>query len=128
FATDDLMALIDAIQRGAVTPLTASLPASLADVTYRALSHSPSDRFSSSSEMRAALRAAFAESGSAGASPPSASISDELRRLRMVRPSFPAQTTSFVGRKVERATLRELLSRSRMLSLTGSGGTGKTRL
>ncbi len=40
----------------------------------------------------------------------------------------PAPLTSFVGREREVATLLELLGETRLLSLTGTGGSGKTRL
>jgi non-specific serine/threonine protein kinase len=40
----------------------------------------------------------------------------------------PAQLTSFVGREREIAAVREALVGSRLLSLTGAGGSGKTRL
>ncbi|MBB5152885.1 ATP-binding protein [Saccharopolyspora phatthalungensis] len=42
--------------------------------------------------------------------------------------SLPAELTSFVGRRVERAEIRRLLSRARLVTLTGFGGVGKTRL
>ncbi|MDH2428918.1 LuxR C-terminal-related transcriptional regulator [Sphaerisporangium sp. TRM90804] len=41
---------------------------------------------------------------------------------------LPAEMTSFVGRRRELAELRTLLSRSRLVTLTGVGGVGKTRL
>src|ERR1700733_7147391 len=41
---------------------------------------------------------------------------------------LPAQLTSFVGRKTELSQVRELLSENRLLTLTGAGGAGKTRL
>ena len=41
---------------------------------------------------------------------------------------LPAQLTSFVGRDREKRDLLELLLRSQLLTLTGPGGTGKTRL
>lgn len=41
---------------------------------------------------------------------------------------IPAQLTSFVGREKEIDTIRRLLASTRLLSLTGSGGSGKTRL
>lgn len=40
-------------------------------------------------------------------------------------PSFP---TSFVGRDHEQAELRDLLTSSRLVTITGAGGSGKTRL
>jgi predicted ATPase/DNA-binding XRE family transcriptional regulator len=42
--------------------------------------------------------------------------------------SLPIQLTSFVGRAGELAELRSLLESNRLLTLTGAGGTGKTRL
>ncbi len=46
-----------------------------------------------------------------------------------VRPTnLPSQRTSFVGRDKEITEINELLGRTRLLTLTGPGGTGKTRL
>ncbi len=42
--------------------------------------------------------------------------------------NLPVQLTSFVGRTEEISAVRSLLGRARMLTLTGAGGTGKTRL
>ncbi|WP_280465458.1 AAA family ATPase, partial [Nocardia brasiliensis] len=42
--------------------------------------------------------------------------------------NLPAEVTSFVGRGSEVATARKLLSGTRLLTLTGPGGVGKTRL
>ncbi len=42
--------------------------------------------------------------------------------------NLPAQLTSFVGRQKEIAELKQLLAGTRLLTLTGSGGAGKTRL
>ena len=44
------------------------------------------------------------------------------------RHNLPAELTSFVGRRKELTELRRLLTGSRLLSLTGDGGVGKTRL
>ena len=41
---------------------------------------------------------------------------------------LPAEVTTFVGRRFERSAIRELLSDSRLVTLTGFGGIGKTRL
>jgi predicted ATPase/DNA-binding CsgD family transcriptional regulator len=41
---------------------------------------------------------------------------------------LPAELTSFVGRRRELAETRRLLATSRLLTLTGAGGVGKTRL
>jgi predicted ATPase/DNA-binding winged helix-turn-helix (wHTH) protein len=42
--------------------------------------------------------------------------------------NLPAQTTSFIGRARDLADVEGLLSRVRLLTLTGAGGIGKTRL
>ena len=42
--------------------------------------------------------------------------------------NLPAQITSFVGRETELARLAGLLGEVRLITLTGPGGTGKTRL
>ncbi|MEN3536983.1 LuxR C-terminal-related transcriptional regulator [Microbispora sp. ZYX-F-249] len=42
--------------------------------------------------------------------------------------NLPADLTSFVGRRRELAEIRRLLSASRLVTLTGVGGVGKTRL
>jgi predicted ATPase/DNA-binding CsgD family transcriptional regulator len=44
------------------------------------------------------------------------------------RGALPAELTSFVGRRRELSETRRLLAASRMLTLTGVGGVGKTRL
>jgi predicted ATPase/DNA-binding SARP family transcriptional activator len=62
--------------------------------------------------------------------------SGEVRRVRRAAPSaagtlphnLPVELTSFVGRERELGDLSELLHSSRLLTLTGPGGSGKTRL
>ena len=42
--------------------------------------------------------------------------------------NLPAQVSSFVGRQAELAAVRALVGGSRLVTLTGAGGAGKTRL
>ncbi|MBS1551613.1 MAG: tetratricopeptide repeat protein [Bacteroidetes bacterium] len=42
--------------------------------------------------------------------------------------NLPVQLTSFIGREKEINNVKSILSKSRLLTLLGSGGTGKTRL
>lgn len=51
-----------------------------------------------------------------------------LKTLDLVRHNLPAQMTSFIGRQRELAEIKEAVRSHRLVTLTGSGGTGKTRL
>jgi predicted ATPase/class 3 adenylate cyclase len=56
---------------------------------------------------------------------------DEFPPLRSVdaRPNnLPAELTAFVGRETDRATLTNLITSARLVTITGPGGVGKTRL
>jgi predicted ATPase/class 3 adenylate cyclase len=51
-----------------------------------------------------------------------------LKSLTTVPNNLPLQLTSFVGREKEINDIKGLLNAARLVTLTGSGGTGKTRL
>ena len=51
-----------------------------------------------------------------------------LKTLESTPNNLPTQLTSFIGRDDQVREARQLLVRSRLLTLTGPGGTGKTRL
>jgi predicted ATPase/class 3 adenylate cyclase len=51
-----------------------------------------------------------------------------LRTLDTYRGNLPPQTTSFVGREAELDSIADALRSSRLVTITGSGGVGKTRL
>ncbi len=51
-----------------------------------------------------------------------------LRSLGAFGTNLPSQLTSFVGRERELAEVRELAAAHRLVTLIGTGGTGKTRL
>jgi hypothetical protein len=54
--------------------------------------------------------------------------SPPLRSLDAEPNNLPVQVTSFVGRRDELAAIRSLLAAERLVTLTGAGGSGKTRL
>ncbi|MGH8873739.1 MAG: tetratricopeptide repeat protein [Acidimicrobiia bacterium] len=51
-----------------------------------------------------------------------------LRGVALARPRLPLELTSFVGRANELAEIDKLLRGARLVSLTGVGGSGKSRL
>src|SRR5207249_5455059 len=51
-----------------------------------------------------------------------------LRSLEAFSHNLPRQLTSFVGREKEMAEVRQLLAEAALLTLTGAGGCGKSRL
>jgi predicted ATPase/class 3 adenylate cyclase/DNA-binding CsgD family transcriptional regulator len=59
-------------------------------------------------------------------------LANEFPPLRVTKATvsqrLPAQFTSFVGRKAELTQVRELLADNRLVTVTGAGGAGKTRL
>lgn len=55
-------------------------------------------------------------------------VHDPLRGLDSKSHNLPVQVTSFVGRERDIAELTVLIDTTRLVTLTGPGGTGKTRL
>ena len=95
-----------------VTELRPEVPPALSDVIARGLAKAPADRFETAT--------AFAEAIAAAASAPGAGSagSHNLPRLR----------TQFVGRERELAECSRVLDEAQLLTITGIGGGGKTRL
>lgn len=51
-----------------------------------------------------------------------------LKTLEVMPNNLPIQLTNFIGREHEIDEIRDLLNTTRLITLTGAGGTGKTRL
>ena len=61
-------------------------------------------------------------------SAPEPANESETRPTLQPQTNLPVQLTRFIGRERERAEVSRLLGTTRLLTLTGSGGAGKTRL
>ena len=59
---------------------------------------------------------------------PAAPATSRPQLTPMARHNLPAQLTRFIGRTAELGRLSELLAEARLVTLTGAGGSGKTRL
>ena len=51
-----------------------------------------------------------------------------LQSLKTIPNNLPVQLTSFIGREKEMAEIKQALAEHRLVTLTGSGGAGKSRL
>ena len=84
------------------------------EIILKLMAKDPDDRFSSARETRSALENLLEKRGG--------------RATAKQRHNIPLDLTSFVGRGKEVADVRQIITKNRMLTLTGVGGTGKTRL
>ncbi len=123
FAAASLSALLARHANDPVPPLRSArpgIPEALERAIEKALAKSPADRHASMARFAEAL--ALAMTGARTPTPaPSA-------RESAVPGNLPRQRTSFVGRVRELAECARLMGETRLLTLTGVGGCGKTRL
>ena len=118
--TDAVMRMHLTAQPRPVTDLRPATPPGLARVIARGLAKLPADRFATAAQFVEALASATSELTPAFglASLQAGEIPNNLPRPRTV----------FIGRERELADCLRLLGEVRMLTLTGIGGGGKTRL
>jgi non-specific serine/threonine protein kinase len=106
-----------------VSRLRSDAPPEFDLVLARALKKDPAERWAAARDFADALRGLRegADLTTAVVTPPQAAASK-------VPNNIPAQLTSFIGRRRERAEVRRLFAASRLVTILGAGGTGKTRL
>ena len=105
----------------ASTPVSAvrpEVPAAVAAVIARALSLDPEDRYDTAARFMEALAAAAA----------GALVAPGAGAGETVSHNLPHDRTPFIGRESEIAECAKALESARLLTLTGIGGSGKTRL
>jgi predicted ATPase/predicted Ser/Thr protein kinase len=97
--------------------LNSKIPPGLDQTILRCLAKNAAHRYQSATELLDALRLPEA-------------VHDQRERLehREHHHNLPVQLTSFVGRQQEIAEIKRELHKTRLLTLTGTGGIGKTRL
>jgi non-specific serine/threonine protein kinase len=121
FQGRDIIDLITAIQTREPEPLSAAVPQRYRDAVRRLLAKAPRDRYTSAAEALAALQSA--------PEPLPGVIQAQSGDIMAARKhNLPIQPTSYIGREREQAEVASLLQKTRLLTLTGSGGCGKTRL
>ncbi|HEX7077712.1 MAG TPA: tetratricopeptide repeat protein [Candidatus Eisenbacteria bacterium] len=99
------------------------LPIDLDAILGRAMAKDRDDRYASARELADAL-ASLRE----GSDLRSGTVMLPRERLKQGPNNLPASLTTFIGRKRERAEIGRLLQQTRLVTLTGPGGCGKTRL
>jgi predicted ATPase/serine/threonine protein kinase len=123
------------------------VPETINDAILRALAKSPADRYPTAASFGRALQG-FVQYGSDTMSSDAAELRStmsplanftgvrmprdtalvEPRPKRLREHNLPEPLTSFVDRADERGVVEKLLEQSRLVTITGSGGIGKTRL
>jgi predicted ATPase len=116
------IAALDATLHDEPRPLSEArldLPASFVDAVQRCLRKNPRERHASTRDFLAEIRGARRGSSAPAGAPP-------MRRGA----ALPAQRTRLIGRRPELEEIERLVLDKdvRLLTLTGPGGTGKTRL
>lgn len=109
--------ILQHLQQAPVPPreINPELDAGFELLILKLLSKDPNDRYPSALAVLEELNALY---------PTHSHITGHSRP----RHNLPAETTSFVGRQNEAAQILDLLTKHRLVTLTGSGGIGKSRL
>ena len=99
----------------AITAINPNIPPALEGVILRCLEKRSEDRVQTAGELASDLRRSETDPGS-------------VRRADVFQTNLPQQLTPFIGRLREIVEIRELLEKTRLVTLSGPGGIGKTRL
>jgi non-specific serine/threonine protein kinase len=115
FAGDNPMAVVSQHLHTAPAPpstLRPDLPPALEAIILKLMAKSAEARYASAQQAGAAL----------------AAVAVQLQARQEPRSNLPLELSSFIGRERELAQVKQMLASSRLVTLTGAGGCGKTRL
>ena len=120
-------AVLAAVMHDPIPPprsINAAIPETVEAALMRGLASEPRDRFETATHLVDAIAGAvpLAASGSV-TSAPSMEFAEVARRGNL-----PGELTTFIGRENELTELTRLLASSRLITVTGPGGVGKTRI
>jgi non-specific serine/threonine protein kinase len=106
-----------------------ALPTAIDDIVATALAKDPRQRFATARAFREALRETAGGRGDDDAMPvPMGTLRTPSRSGEPSTGNLPQQLTSFIGRERQLTDIAALLPETRLLSIVGAGGLGKTRL
>jgi non-specific serine/threonine protein kinase len=124
FQGDSAANLISSILRDTpvfISDLKRNVPEHLSSIIQRCLEKDPNERYQTSRDVYMELQSVC------GLRLSSSDVSQGKERKPPVH-NLPVQVTAFVGRKKELAELKALILSHPLITLTGTGGSGKTRL
>jgi predicted ATPase len=120
FTGDDALAVIAQHLHAPVVPPStyqAEIPAWLDDLIVRLMSKEPQERPASAADVLRTLEQWLSPAAMPLYTSPSRPASN-----------LPAQLSQFIGREKELVQIKQCLAKHRLVTLTGSGGIGKTRM
>ncbi|HEU4333272.1 MAG TPA: protein kinase, partial [Candidatus Eisenbacteria bacterium] len=116
------------VEPPAPSRVRAGIPRELDGVILRAMAKEKGRRFATAGELAAALRAIGSEDAAPASFVDSAERGGTATAAPAVPNNLPMALTSFVGRQTEMEEVARLLGPARLVTLTGAGGCGKSRL
>lgn len=127
FTGESQVAIALAQMNSAPPDLPPHVPEAVRNLILSCMAKSPSDRPASAADLARAAQTLRRGSGPSQRSDPSLALRPSRGRARR-HGNLPAELSSFVGRRRQLQDVKAGLAASRLVTLVGPGGVGKTRL